>query len=130
MQTVPDGGCLQATDCPSGSSCNCGFLNINPSTFGCMSPGTCVTAQPACIPKFPDSILCDLDGGCRLGGTCSGHGYCTGVCMPSADASPDSGRDSGLDSSEGGGSLSDSASDSPGTDAGADTTPGDSGGDS
>jgi hypothetical protein len=128
MQSVPDGGCLQTTDCPSGSSCNCGFLNINFATAGCDRPGACVTAQPVCDPQAPANILCDLDGGCHLGGTCGGHGYCTGVCMPSADASSDSGIDSGLDSgvdSSADGGLSDSAPDSAPTDA----TPTDSGGD-
>jgi hypothetical protein len=121
METVPDGGCLHTTDCPSGSSCNCGYLNINFATAGCDSHGTCVTAQPACDPHAPADILCDVDGGCHLGGTCGGHGYCTGACMPSADASSDSaidsGIDAGMDAAADVGAIGDSAFDSPSTDA-------------
>ncbi len=116
VQPVPDGGCLQATDCPSGSHCNCGFLNVDFATSGCESPGTCITAPPMCSSVTPAEVLCDKDGGCALGGTCGGFGYCTPFLCPVADASSDSGPlDSGIDADAGldSGAMDSSPPDAP-----------------
>jgi hypothetical protein len=98
---VPEGGCLQASDCPSGSHCDCGFLNVNFATPSCESAGRCVTALASCDPKQPDTVLCDTDGTCPLGGTCGSDGFCSSPC-PLPEGGVDAGNDASSDASDGG----------------------------
>jgi hypothetical protein len=90
---LPEGGCLRAIDCASGAHCDCGFLNINFAARGCDAPGTCIAALPACNLSKPDSILCDTDGGCPLGGTCGADNACSTPWCSRLDASPDAPTD-------------------------------------
>ncbi len=124
-----DGGCYVATDCPSGSHCDCGFLNVNFASPGCGFVGRCVTALASCNPASPDTVLCDVDGGCPLGGTCGNLGLCSSPC-PLPEAGPEAGVDA---SSEGGADAAmeggaDAATDA-GVEAGGDGGGEDGGGD-
>jgi hypothetical protein len=97
MMPLPDGGCLHATDCASGTHCSCGFLNVNFASRGCDAPGTCIAALPVCNPSQPDNILCDVDGGCPLSGACEALGYCSTPWCSRPDASSDAPSDASPD---------------------------------